>query len=81
MKETKSLCAAFLWFGQKLKTSKAKIAWSDVCKPKIKGGLDPERLKEVNFMNSLKLIWRLLSGKSLWSKWIRKYLLAEKNFL
>lgn len=39
MKEIESLCAAFLWSGPDLKTSKAKIAWSDVCKPKAEGGL------------------------------------------
>ena len=80
LKEIESLCAAFLWSGPELKTSKAKIAWSDVCMPKAEGGLGLRRLKEVNLVNSLKLIWHLLSGQSMWSSWIREYLLVGKTF-
>lgn len=37
IQEINSLCSAFLWSGPVLSTQKAKIAWSDVCKPKEEG--------------------------------------------
>lgn len=41
-------------------------------------GLRP--LKEIHVVNELKLIWRILSGKSLWSKWVHKNLIKQRNF-
>ena len=50
------------------------------CKPKCEGGLGLRPLKEINIVNELKLIWRILSGKSLWSKWVHKNLIKWRNF-
>lgn len=80
MKEVEQLCAAFLWTCPSLKTKSAKVAWSDICCRKTEGGLGIRNLKEVNKVNGLKLIWRLLSGDSLWGKWIKRNLLKGKNF-
>ncbi|XP_048605009.1 uncharacterized protein LOC106417088 [Brassica napus] len=80
MKEVEQLCAAFLWSGPDLITSRAKVAWKEVCKQKDEGGLGIRDLKEVNLVCGLKLIWRLLSGKSLWSKWIKVNLMKKKSF-
>ena len=56
------------------------MAWKDICKPHSEGGLGIRALKEVSLVYGLKLIWRMLSGKSLWGKWIKAYLLKKKSF-
>ncbi|XP_056847425.1 uncharacterized protein LOC108829696 [Raphanus sativus] len=80
VKEVEKLCASFLWSGPSLKSAGAKVAWKDICKPKEEGGLGIRDLKEVNVVYGLKIIWRLLSGDSLWGKWIKSYLLKRNNF-
>ena len=80
MKEIEQLCASFLWSGPVLKTTREKLAWKEICKPKSEGGLGIRSLKEVNKVYGLKLIWRLLSGDSLWGKWIKSYLLKKRSF-
>lgn len=78
--EIEQMGASFLWTGPDLKTAGAKVAWSEICKPKNEGGLGIRALKEVNLVYSLKLTWRMLTGDSLWEKWIRMYLLKKKSF-
>ena len=78
--EIERLCGAFLWTGPELKTTGAKVAWATVCQEKNEGGLGIIDLRLVNRINVLKLIWRLLSGKSLWGKWIKSNLLKQKSF-
>lgn len=80
MEEVEHLCAFFLWSGPMLKSGGAKVAWKDLCKLKCEGGLGVRVLKEVNIVYGLKLIWRMLSGDSMWGKWIRTYLLKKKCF-
>lgn len=80
IKEVEKLCAAFLWSGPVLKSTGAKVAWRDVCSTKSEGGLGIRDLKEANKVYGLKLIWRMLSGDSLWEKWIKHNLLKGKNF-
>lgn len=76
--EIEKLFAAFLWSGPDLNTRKAKISWSEVCKPKQEGGLGIKSLKEVNEVSVLKLIWRIVSAKnSLWVQWIYKNLIRK----
>ena len=69
IREIDSLCSAFLWSGPVLSSQKAKIAWSDFCKPKEEGGLELRSLEEVNKVSCLKLIWRILSSRS--SLWVQ----------
>lgn len=80
MKEVEQLCASFLWSGPVLKPSGAKVEWSDICRQKNEGGLGIRALKEVNMVYGLKIIWRILSGESLWRRWIKFYLLKKKSF-
>lgn len=80
IKEVESLCSAFLWSGPELRTTSSKVAWKDVCKMKSEGGLGIRALKEVNKVYGLKLIWRMLTGKSLWGKWIDEKLLRKRSF-
>lgn len=80
LKEIDQLCAAFLWSRPDLNPKKAKIAWSEVCKPRTEGGLGLRPLEETNKVCILKLIWRILSGKSLWVEWIHHYLIRKGSF-
>ena len=80
IRDIERICGAFLWSGPELKSTGAKVAWSTVCWEKEEGGLGIRDLKVVNRVNVLKIIWRLLTGSSLWGKWIRSNLLKQKNF-
>lgn len=77
IKEIDRICSAFLWSGPDLNGKKAKVSWVDVCKMKQEGGLGLRPLKEVNQVSCLKLIWRILSAKSLWVNWIKVYLIRK----
>lgn len=77
LKDVEKLCSAFLWSGSNLNGRKAKIAWDDICCPRQEGGLGVKRLKEVNLVCSLKLIWRILSANTLWVNWIKVYLIRK----
>lgn len=50
------ICGAFLWSGPDLKTLKAKLAWSEICRPKNEGGLGLMSIEEANKVSCLKLI-------------------------
>lgn len=78
LREIDKICAAFLWSGPDLNPKKAKIAWTEVCKPKEEGGLGLRPLCLANKVSCLKLIWRLLSAKSLWVDWIFTYLIQKE---
>ena len=78
--EVEQLCASFLWSGPDLKSTGAKVSWKEICKLKCEGGLGIRALKEVNMVYGLKLIWRMLSGDSLWGEWIKNNLLKRKSF-
>ncbi|XP_048613242.1 uncharacterized protein LOC106363282 [Brassica napus] len=80
IKEIEQLCSAFLWTGPDLKSIGAKVSWHDICKKINEGGLGIKALKEVNKVQGLKLIWRLVAEDSVWSKWIRSNLLRKKSF-
>ncbi|AAC24057.1 Contains similarity to reverse transcriptase-like protein gb/2244803 from A. thaliana chromosome 4 contig gb/Z97336 [Arabidopsis thaliana] len=38
IREVDKICSAFLWSGQEMKTTKAKVSWQEICKPKHEGG-------------------------------------------
>lgn len=80
MHEVEQLCALFLWTEIALKTTGAKVSWRDISKLGSEGGLGIRALKEVNKVYGLKLIWRMLSGDSIWGRWIKSYLLQKKSF-
>lgn len=63
IKELESICTDFLLSGPALNTRKAKVAWSDICKPKQEGGLEIRHLKEANKVSCLNLIWRIVSSQ------------------
>ena len=77
IKEIESLCSAFLWSGPDLNRRKAKVSWLEICRPKKEGGLGLRRLKEVNMVSCLKLVWRILSANSIWVNWVKVYLIRK----
>lgn len=56
IREVERICGAFLWSGADLKTRKAKLAWSEICKPKNEGGLGLMTIEEANKVSCFKLI-------------------------
>lgn len=54
--EIESMSSAFLWNGNQNTTSKAKVAWEEVCIPYAEGKLGIRRVAEVSTMFMLKLI-------------------------
>lgn len=81
IRELDKMCSAFLWSGKEMSTTKAKIAWDIVCKPKDEGGLGLRSLKEANDLCCLKLVWRIIShSNSLWISWIEENLLKKSSF-
>lgn len=80
IKEIEQLCSAFLWSGPELKTTGAKASWNVVCTSKEEGGLGIRSLKEINKVYGLKLIWKMLSGNSLWSQWVKLNSTKKKCF-
>lgn len=81
IKEINQLCSAFLWSGPNLNTKKAKVAWTDVCRPKKEGGLGLQSIREANKTCCLKLIWRILTQRdSIWVKWTKCSILKQRSF-
>lgn len=72
-------CLSMIW--SRFKSKKTKFVWTEVCKPKLEGGLGFKSLKEANQMNCLKLIWRIISNQpSLWVRWIQHMLIRQGSF-
>lgn len=57
-----------------------KINWDSVCKPKHEGGLGLRKIHDMQVVTSIKLLWKLLENKSLWTKWIWSGYCGKKNF-
>ena len=75
------MCSAFLWSGSPNISTKSKVAWEEVCKPKDEGGLGIRRIKDVSAVFDLKLIWRLFnSSTSLWVQWVKQIILRGESF-
>lgn len=71
MDDIDSMCSAFLWSGSPNDSTKAKVSWREVCKPREEGGLGVRSISEVSTVFSLQLIWRLFNSKmSLWADWV-----------
>ena len=81
IEDIESMCSAFLWSGSPNITHKAKVAWDVVCTPKTEGGLGIRKIKEMDTVFSLKLIWRIFAkSDSLWVAWVRQYLIRDESF-
>ncbi|GJU35720.1 RNA-directed DNA polymerase, eukaryota, reverse transcriptase zinc-binding domain protein, partial [Tanacetum coccineum] len=79
--DVERLMRDFLWNYGEFKRGKARIKWSDVCKPKVEGGLGIKSLETWNIALISKHIWNIINKKdSLWVKWVHLYKLKGRNF-
>ncbi|GKC07707.1 putative reverse transcriptase domain, reverse transcriptase zinc-binding domain protein [Tanacetum coccineum] len=59
--ELEQAMRGFLWCQREMKKGKVKVAWEDVCLPKIKGSLGIHRLEAFNMALITSHIWSLLT--------------------
>ncbi|XP_031254572.1 uncharacterized protein LOC116112594 [Pistacia vera] len=68
--------------GSDMKTSKAKVAWEEVCVPVEEGGLGIMRAKDLNKAAMMRHVWNLNQVNSGfgWVEWIKATYLVRKSF-
>jgi hypothetical protein len=75
-----SLCRAFLWGGNASNRKKPLVAWSNICMPKLEGGLGIVNLSIWNKALMMKNLWNIHDKKdTLWVKWISHFYLKGKT--
>ena len=76
-----SLCASFLWKNSTSPSSRARVSWSNICKPKKEGGLRLRKLEEFDLVFKLKRLWIFFSNSgSLWVAWLSHNRFHDKNY-
>lgn len=76
-----SLCAAFLWRNKTTSASSSRVAWKDVCKPKVEGGLGIRLLEDHQMVFRLKQVWNFFSNPdSLLVDWLNKNVFKRRSF-
>ncbi|XP_035845267.1 uncharacterized protein LOC110933789 [Helianthus annuus] len=81
IKSIERIMKDFLWQQGSLGSNKAKVAWKDVCLPKSEGGLDIQKVSDVNKALMTFHIHSIVSGrKSLWVEWIYAHRLRVRSF-
>lgn len=71
-----SLCGVFLWKGDIEEHHSARVAWTEVTKPKTEGGMGIKDLSIRNKACCLKLIWLMFfQAGSVWVAWFREDIL------
>ncbi|GJU67709.1 hypothetical protein Tco_1253968 [Tanacetum coccineum] len=75
-----SIPKSAIFFCNVIKRGKAKVSWDDVCSPKFEGGLGIRRLEEFNIALMSTHIWKIVTDKSMWVKWIHAYKLKTRSF-
>lgn len=61
----------FLWSGDVDKAKCVTLSWSNVCKPKLEGGLGLRDLKQLNAAALLKISWDSLKSNTDWGSLFR----------
>lgn len=80
IKAIEKLLHGFLWCQGDLTQGKAKVAWKQVCLPKVEGCLSLRRFSVWNKALMPMHIWKFFSHKeSLWVKWIHSYRLVGRS--
>ncbi|GJS59198.1 RNA-directed DNA polymerase, eukaryota, reverse transcriptase zinc-binding domain protein [Tanacetum coccineum] len=80
IKEINRILKNFLWNQSENSASKAKVAWSSICRPKDQGGLGLKSLHIWNQALLTKHVWNIATKKdSLWVKWVHYVKLRGKN--
>jgi hypothetical protein len=71
----------FLWNGKDCDSTKAKVAWGDICFPKSEGGLGLKCVETWNISSMMRHIWSLFAKSgSIWVAWTHMYLLKGRSF-
>ncbi|KAL9683189.1 hypothetical protein QQ045_015006 [Rhodiola kirilowii] len=77
IKKISVICRNFLWAGS-ASGRKSLVAWSEVCKPKMVGGLGILNLRMFNKAMLLGQLWDVAQKKdSLWIKWMNNYFFKD----
>lgn len=81
-KKIEQVMRSFLWKGDDLSKGGAKVAWDSLCLPYKEGGLGFRDVEAWNRAAMVKHIWHLCtdSDHSIWSSWVRNYLIKNRNF-
>lgn len=76
-----SLCAAFLWNNKTTSARCARVAWTDICRPKSEGGLGIRLLEDFQTVFRLKQVWSLFTNSgSLWVAWLHGNVFSRKSY-
>ncbi|KAJ9557021.1 hypothetical protein OSB04_011635 [Centaurea solstitialis] len=74
------LCRNFLWAQGADAKGRCRIAWNEVCKPVLEGGLGFRRLVIWNRAFLAKHLWEILEKRnSLWIAWVNQHCLRGKS--
>ncbi|XP_022014976.1 uncharacterized protein LOC110914495 [Helianthus annuus] len=80
IKQLENKMREFLWGNGSGSKGRAKVAWKEVCLPKMEGGLGIRRISDVNKSLMAYHIYSIISGrKSLWTTWIELYRLRGRS--
>lgn len=75
-----SLCSAFLWRNKTDSGRGDRVAWKDICKPKMEGG-SGRLLEDCELIFRLKHAWSLFTkNDSLWVTWLKSNMFHRKPF-
>ena len=81
IKDIEKIMRNFLWNSGESRKGIAKVAWNEICRPKIYGGLGLKNLSDWNIALLSSRIWKILSGhNSLRVRWINSHLLEGRSF-
>lgn len=76
-----SMCSAFLWNNNTDSAAGARVAWTQVCKPRSEGGLGIRNLQDFEVVFKLKQVWNLFANSgSLWVAWVQANVFGRRNF-
>ncbi|GKC15340.1 RNA-directed DNA polymerase, eukaryota, reverse transcriptase zinc-binding domain protein [Tanacetum coccineum] len=68
VKDIDKVLKGFLWCKGELRRGKAKVSWTNICKPKSQGGLGLKPFRPWNEVLIMKNLWNIVSEKnSLWA--------------
>lgn len=80
MKEIENICRAYLWFGSRYNHA-GKVAWDQVCVPKVAGGLGLRNNQMWNKAAIGRYIWAIsVKKESLWLKWVHEIYIKNANW-
>ncbi|XP_042980144.1 uncharacterized protein LOC122310314 [Carya illinoinensis] len=79
IKKLERLFSTFFWGVRDGRSKKKWKAWEDLCRPVSEGGVGLRKLQEVHTSLHMKLVWNLLHGTSMWSKFFLAKYVRQKH--